>query len=150
MKIIFEHPETKARDFFSLDHTQREDGLGFAVSDFDQWKKKYDETDSRGFVEASGYGAIPKQSIKGFALMKEHKSDESSAPTRFETNPPTTEEWQALCAFVQDHFRWRAGTENIFLGTVKSIWNWDSQKTKDALETGREILKSKSELDIFY
>ena len=63
-------------------------------------------------------------------------------PARWEYSPPTGKEIQALqmgVLYLNPYPAMFAISTSSFMGIVRSVWNWNSEKTKEILEIGESL-----------
>lgn len=62
--------------------------------------------------------------------------------TRFDIQPPTTQEYRCLMLGLLAYYPNAIWSQipGTFKGTIKSIWNWNNEKTKEILEIGNDLV----------
>jgi hypothetical protein len=149
-RIIFENPETRNRDSVVLDDYFVLEGQqeGFDYTEFSLWKANYQSLKATDMVMLPKYGQIQKSAIKGFVELKESGNDlREGGRTRFETSPPSKEEWEALLRASYEKFKGKIGTPLIVNGVAMSLWNLNNQRTDKALEFGRRLVAEDAKND---
>lgn len=92
---------------------------------------------NRQMVMVPGIGTIEHFSIKGVFEKKQRKDSlpkEYFEPTRFETSPPSKEQWIALQKAVMAKYWYPS--QKIFLAICKSLWNLNSPRTQEMIKLG--------------
>jgi hypothetical protein len=69
------------------------------------------------------------------------EKQKTETKTRFETSPPTVDEWRQiqLGVLVAMSNPILSHIPNSFVGICKSVWNWNSDKTREIIEAGKEL-----------
>ena len=128
-KIIFKNPSDETKKI------QKK----ISESDLKRIRKaKRDKTD----FEIIGYGGIPHYNIVFYGKDNPEYKSLPEPQTAYESNPPTIEEEKKLRMGVLYNFEGNlVCSSEFFNAIIKSVWNWQSEKTKELMSVGESLQK---------
>ena len=125
-KIIFKNPE---------DETKR---LTKTLTEFEAQRAMKAKTD-RGTYSIPGFGMVASGMIISITKAKNEFKKIEDPKTRYETQKPTTREWQSLIigfVYTHPHKVIFNATPSFLENLGKGLWNLNNKRTADCIEIG--------------